>query len=217
MKGQGSFKIKRGLTLCYSCKRSRHLAKEFPRRIPIFLCCKVMDHEVLDFPRMIANLESMNMREENHEKGQETETMTEPHGESETVLLQMKETLNGHQNINLLEVFKEKECIERRIGDFDIECVLDEETQVNIMTKITWEILGNPGMIPSLRGIGLFRGKMITLCGGLTQTSMSAHGTLTEEYFEVVKFIESSAPFSILLGKTWIEKDQDRRKEEELL
>jgi hypothetical protein len=45
---------------------------------------------------------------------------------------------------------------------------MDEETQVNIMTKRTWEILGNPAMIPSLGGIGLFRGNLITLCGRLT-------------------------------------------------
>jgi hypothetical protein len=118
----------------------------------------------------------------------------------------MKETMNDHRNINLSEIFKEKECIETRIGDFDIDCVLDEETQVNIMTERTCEILGKPTMIPSLGGIGLFRGKLITLCGRLTQTSMSAHGTSTEEEFEVVKFIENNAPFSMLLGKPWIEK-----------
>jgi hypothetical protein len=56
---------------------------------------------------------------------------------------------------------------------------------------------------------------MITLCGILTQISMSAHGTLTEEEFEIVKFVENNAPFSILLGKTWIDKDQIRRKQEE--
>jgi hypothetical protein len=176
---------------------------------------KLWTMTVLDFPRMIAKVERMNMRQENPEKGQETETMEEPQKESETVLLQMKETLNDHRDINLSEIFKEKECIETRIGDFDIDCVLDEETQVNIMTERTWEILGKPAMIPSLGGIGLFRGKLITLCGRLTQTSMSAHGTSTEEEFEVVKFIENNAPFAMLLGKTWIEKDQIRRKQEE--
>jgi hypothetical protein len=176
-----------------------------------------MDHEVLDFPRMIAKLERMNMRQEDHEKGQETETMAEPQKESETVLLQMKETLNDHRDTNLLEILKEKEKIEVRIGDFDIDCTLDEETQVNIMTERTWEILGKPAMIPSLGGIGLFRGKLITLCGRLTQISMSAHGTSTEEDFEVVKFVENSTPFAILLGKPWIERDQARRKEEEVL
>jgi hypothetical protein len=61
----------------------------------------------------------------------------------------------------------------------------------------------------------LFKGKMITLCGRLTHVPMSAHGTLTEEEFEVIKFVENNTPFSLLLGKTWIEKDQIRRKEEE--
>jgi hypothetical protein len=46
----------------------------------------------------------------------------------------MKETLNDNRDTILSEILKEKECIETRIGDFDIECVLDAETQVNIMT-----------------------------------------------------------------------------------
>jgi hypothetical protein len=74
-----------------------------------------VDHEVLDFPRMIAKLEKMNIRQEDHEKGQETKTMAEPQKESKTVFLQIIETLNDHQNINLSEIFKEKECIEARI------------------------------------------------------------------------------------------------------
>ena len=49
----------------------------------------------------------------------------------------MKETLNDQKNVNLSEIFKEKEFFEARIGDFDVDCVLDEETQVNIMTKRT--------------------------------------------------------------------------------
>jgi hypothetical protein len=56
-------------------------------------------------------------------------------------------------------------------------------------------------MIPSLGGIGLFRGKLITLCGRLTQISMNSNGTSTKEDCEVVKFIENNAPFTILLGK----------------
>ena len=93
----------------------------------------------------------------------------------------MKETLNDHKDIDLSEILKEKECIEIRIGDFDIDRVLDEETQVNIMPEITWEILGNPIMIPSLGGIDLFKGKKITLCGRLTHVPMTSHGTSTEE------------------------------------
>jgi hypothetical protein len=74
-KGWGSFKRKRGLTLCYSCRRPGHLAKEFPGRAPTYLCCKVVGHEVLDFPRMISKDEKMNMRQENYEEGQETKNV----------------------------------------------------------------------------------------------------------------------------------------------
>ena len=46
---------------------------------------------------------------------------------------------------------------------------------------------------------------------------MSTHGTLIEEYFEVIKFINKNTSFSMLLGKPWIKKDQARRKEKEVL
>jgi hypothetical protein len=80
----------------------------------------------------------------------------------------MKETLNDHRYVRLSNIFKEKECIEARIGDFDIDSILDEEIQVNIMPERTWEAIGKPAMIPSLGGIGLFRGKLMMLCGNLT-------------------------------------------------
>jgi hypothetical protein len=60
---------------------------------------------------------------------------------------------------------------------------------VNIMTERIWEAIGKPAMIHSLGGIGLFKGKLINLCGKLTQICMNANGTSTEEYFEIIKFI----------------------------
>jgi hypothetical protein len=78
---------------------------------------------------------------------------------------------------------------------------------VNIITESTWEILGNPVMIPSLGGIGLFKGKMITLCGRITHVPMVAHGESMEEEFKVINFVEKITPFALLLGRTWIEKD----------
>jgi hypothetical protein len=208
----GSFKRKRGLTLCYSCRRLDILLRNALVEDLVVLCCKALDHEVLDFPRMIAKLERMNLNEENPKADPE---IVEPQKESEKVLLQMKDTLNDHRHVRLSEIFKEKECIEARIGDFDIDSVLDEETQVNIMPERTWEAIGKPDMIPSLRGIGLFRGKLVNLCGRLTQIPMNVNGTSTEEDFEIIKFIEDNAPFTMLLGKPWIERDQARKKEEE--
>jgi hypothetical protein len=77
-KGWGSFKRRRGLNICYDCRRPDHLDKEFPGRRPSCLCCKAMDHEVLYCPRMITKLEKMNMRQEDHKKGKATNTMEEP-------------------------------------------------------------------------------------------------------------------------------------------
>ena len=96
-KCRGSFKRKRGLKLCYSCKRPGHIAKECIGRGPICPFCKVVDHEVLDFPRMIAKVEKMNLRQENHEEGQETKDM-----------LENQKTMNDHRDISLPEILKEK-------------------------------------------------------------------------------------------------------------
>jgi hypothetical protein len=105
----GSFKRKRGLTLCYSCKRPGHLAKECLGGRPSCLCCKSLNHEVLDFPRMIAKLKRMNLNEENPKEDPE---IVEPQKELDKVLLQMKDTLNDQCHVRLPEIFKEKEFIE---------------------------------------------------------------------------------------------------------
>jgi hypothetical protein len=44
---------------------------------------------------------------------------------------------------------------------------------------------------------------------------MTVNGTSTKEYFDIIKYIEDNALFTMLLGKHWIERDQARRKEEE--
>jgi predicted phage tail protein len=75
--------------------------------------------------------------------------------------------------------------------------------------------LGKPIVVPSLGRIGLFKEKMITLCGRVINVLIIIHGTSTEEEFEVVKFVENNAPFPLFLGKNWIERDQIRRKSEE--
>jgi hypothetical protein len=211
-KSWGSLKRKRGLTLCYSCRRPGHLAKECPGRKPSCLCCKALDHDVLDFPRMIAKLERLNLNQEDQKADPEK---AETQQESEKILIRIKETLKEHKDVRLPEIFKEKEQVEARIGDFDIDCILDEETQVNIMPERTWEAIGKPAMIPSLGGTSLFRGKLVNLCGRLARIPMTVNGTSTEEDFEIIKFVEDNAPFTMLIGKPWIDREQARRKEEE--
>jgi hypothetical protein len=78
------------------------------------------------------------------------------------------------------------------------------------MTERTWKDIGRPAMIPSLRGIGLVRGKLVNLCGRLAQIPMNSNENSTEEDFEIIKFIEDTTPFTMLLGKPWIDRDQAR-------
>jgi hypothetical protein len=127
----------------------------------------------------------------------------------------MKDTLNDHRHVMLSEIFKEKEQVKARTWDFDIDCILDEETQVNIMLEKTWEDIGKPTMIPSLGGTSLFREKLVNLCGRLAQIPMTVNGTSTEEDFEIIKFVEDIALFTMLKGKPWIDREQARRKQEE--
>jgi hypothetical protein len=178
-------------------QKTGHLAKECPGTGPICLCCKSIGHEVEDFPRMIAKVEKMNMRQENYKEGQETKDILKNHTEkeSETMLIQLKEVMDDHRDISLPEILKEKQRIVTRIEDFDIDCVLDEETHVNIMPESTWEILGKPAMVPSLGRIGLFKGKMITLCGRVTNVPMISHETSTEENLKLLSLLRTMPLF----------------------
>ena len=65
-------------------------------------------------------------------------------------------------------------------------------------------------MTPSLGGTSFFRGKIVKLCGRLAQIPMIVNGTSTEEDFEIIKFVEDTAPFTMLIGKPWIDREQAR-------
>jgi hypothetical protein len=83
------------------------------------------------------------------------------------------------------------------------------------MLERTWEAIGKPDLIPSLGGTSLFRGMLVNLCGRPARIPMIVNGTSTEEDFEIIKFVEDNAPFTMLIGKPWIDREQARRKQEE--
>jgi hypothetical protein len=71
-------------------------------------------------------------------------------------------------------------------------------------------------MVPSLGRIGLFKGKMITLCGRVTNVVVIIHGTSTKEEFEVIKLAKNNTPFPLLLGKTWIKIRSEGKQRKKL-
>jgi hypothetical protein len=78
------------------------------------------------------------------------------------------------------------------------------------MPERTCEAIGRPTMIPSLGGISLFRGKLVNLCGRIAGIRMTFNGTSTEEDFENIKFVEDNTLFTMIIGKSWIDRDQAR-------
>jgi hypothetical protein len=66
---------------------------------------------------MIAKVEKMNMRQVNYKEGPEVKDMLEnqKEKESENMLLKLKEEMDDHRDISLLEILKEKQCIVTRI------------------------------------------------------------------------------------------------------
>ncbi len=51
------------------------------------------------------------------------------------------------------------------------------------MIERTWEVMERAAIIPSLGKVGLFKGKLIDLCGRVAFVHISVHGTSTEEEF----------------------------------
>jgi hypothetical protein len=64
-----------------------------------------MDHEVLDCPRMIANLERINLNQEDHKAYPEK---AETQQELEKVLIQMKDTLKEHKDVLIIRDLQRK-------------------------------------------------------------------------------------------------------------
>jgi hypothetical protein len=102
--------------LCYNCRRSGHLAKEFPGVGPICIRCNFVVHEVEDCPMIIAKVEGRDIRQENYKNSQETKGMLKTHKEKRskevhTMLLQLKKTMDVHNVFSLPEILKAKKCI----------------------------------------------------------------------------------------------------------
>jgi hypothetical protein len=108
-RGWGTFKRKRGLNLCYNCRRLGHISKECTGIGPICLCFKIVGHEVEDCPRMIAKFERMNIRQENYEESQETKGVLEKRPEEvETTLVQLKEMMDVQKDVSFPKILKVK-------------------------------------------------------------------------------------------------------------
>jgi hypothetical protein len=97
---------------------------------------------------------------------------------------------------------KNKELhLNSQIGDYDIDyVVLDLGSEVNIMMKKTWALMGKPKLIYSPIRLRMSSKKLVIPFGRLQHVPMNIDGVRTFVDFEVIEIVDDSYPYPTLLG-----------------
>ena len=96
-----------------------------------------------------------------------------------------------------------------QIGEYDMtDIILDLGSEVNVLTKQTWEQMGKPTLDWSPIQLRLANQQKIVPLGRFPSVSVDIDGVSTLAYFEVIEIIDDRNPYPALLGIEW-EIDND--------
>ena len=91
-----------------------------------------------------------------------------------------------------------------QIGEFEMdEVVLDLGSEVNVLTKQTWEQMGSPQSALSPIHLILANQQRVSPLGRLPQVPVDIDGAYTFVDFEVIEIIGDSRPYPALLSIDW--------------
>ena len=91
-----------------------------------------------------------------------------------------------------------------QIGDYDMtDIILDLGSEVNVLTKKTWEQMGKPTLEWSPIQLRLANQQNIVPLGIFPSVPVDIDGVSTLAYFEVIEIIDDSNPYLALLGIEW--------------
>jgi hypothetical protein len=91
-----------------------------------------------------------------------------------------------------------------QIGEYEIDYViLDLGSEVNVMTKQTWALMGKMKLIYSLIRIRMDNQQYVSPFGQLEHVPMEIDGVRTFAYFEVIEIVDDNFPYPALLGIDW--------------
>ena len=91
-----------------------------------------------------------------------------------------------------------------QIEDYDMDyIILDLGSDVNILTRQTWESMGNPRLDWSPVQVWLANQAKILPIGTLSQVPVDIEGLHTFADFEVINIIDDTNPYPALLGIYW--------------
>ena len=87
------------------------------------------------------------------------------------------------------------------IGSYEMdEVVLDLGSEVNVMTKQTWEIMAKPRITFSPIQLRLANQQRVIPLGHLASVPVDLDGVRNLADFKVIEKIDDSTPYSMLLG-----------------
>ena len=90
------------------------------------------------------------------------------------------------------------------IGDYNMEyIILDLGSDVNILTRQTWESMNKPWLDWSPIQLRLANQSKVLPIGRLTQVPVEVEGLRTYADFEVIGIVDDTNPYPTLLGIYW--------------
>jgi hypothetical protein len=100
---------------------------------------------------------------------------------------------------------KNKELhLNAQIGKYEIDyVVLDLGSEVNVMTKQTWALMGKLKLIYSPIRLRMANQQAIIPFGILGHVPVDIDGVRMFSYFEVIEIVDDNCPYPTLLGIDW--------------
>ena len=83
------------------------------------------------------------------------------------------------------------------------EVILDIGSEVNVLTKYTWEQMGIPKLVRLPIHLRLANQQRVSPLGRLSQVPVDIDGVRSSTDFEVIEIIGDSRPYPALLGIDW--------------
>ena len=96
-----------------------------------------------------------------------------------------------------------------QIGDYDMDyIILDLRSDVNILIRQTWEIMGKPPLEWSPIQLRLANQAKVLPVGRLGQVQVDIEGLHTFVDFKVIDIVDDTTPYPALLGIDWAMENQ---------
>ena len=91
-----------------------------------------------------------------------------------------------------------------QIYDYNMDCIiLNLGSNVNILTRQTWKIMGKPPLEWSPIQLRLANQEKVLPIGRLSQVQVDIQGLRTFVDFEVINIVDDTNPYPVLIGIDW--------------